>query len=65
MLNETASAASMYVAAVAANPDNPELAYQAALWLDRDHQRPRAATYARHAAAKGHEAAKKLCESWN
>ncbi len=64
MLNKPADAAAMYVAAVAVNPDDPELAYQAALWLDRDNQRGRAETYAQHAAAKGHEGAKRLVEAW-
>lgn len=64
MLGEPGEAAKMYIAAVGANPDDPELAYQAAIWLDRDNQRGRAETYAQHAAAKGHEGAKKLVEGW-
>lgn len=64
MLGKVSDAAAMYVAALGLNPDDPELAYQAAIWLDRDNQRGRAETYAQHAAAKGHEGAKKLVEAW-
>lgn len=64
MLDRTSDAASMYAAAVGVNPDNAEIAYQAALWLDRDQQRGRALTYAQHAAAKNHEGARKLLEAW-
>lgn len=64
MLERVSEAASMYVAAVAANPDHAEIAYQAALWLDRDRQRGRAEPYARFAATKGHQGASRLLESW-
>jgi tetratricopeptide (TPR) repeat protein len=64
MLGKVSEAAAMYVSALALNPDDPELAYQAAIWLDRDNQRGRAETYAQHAATKGHEGAKKLVEAW-
>ena len=64
MLGRAGDAARLYVAAVAGDPDNAEFCYQAAEWLDRDRQRSRAATYAQHAAAKGHEGARKLVEAW-
>lgn len=62
LLGRTGDAASMYVKALGLNPDDAELAYQAALWLERDGQMGRAETYARHAAARGHEGAKKWVE---
>jgi hypothetical protein len=64
MLGRAGDAARSYVAAVAAEPDNAEWCYQAAVWLDRDGQRGRAETYAQHAATKGHEGARKLVEAW-
>lgn len=62
MLGKPGEAASMYVEAVSRRGDDAELMYQAALWLERDGQAARAATYARHAAAKGHEAARTLAQ---
>lgn len=65
MLGRTSEAASMYVKAVAANPDDAELAYQAALSLERDGQKGRAATFASHAAAKGFQPAQALADRLN
>lgn len=62
MLGRTSDAAAMYVEAVSANPDDPEIAYEAALWLERDGQKGRAATFASHAAAKGFGPARALAE---
>lgn len=62
LLGRTSEAASMYVSAVGVNPDDAEIAYQAAVWLERDRQPGRAASYARHAAAKGHEGARRMIE---
>lgn len=62
LLGRTSEAAAMYVDAVGANPDDPELAYEAALWLERDGQKGRAATFASHAAAKGFGPARALAE---
>lgn len=64
MLGKTSEPAGMYVAAVAADPKDFELLYQAALWLDRDGQRERAEVYARNAANNGHEGARRLVEEW-
>ena len=60
MLGRESEIAPMYIEAVSASPDNPELSFQAAYWLERAGQKDRAATYAQYAAAKGHEQAKKL-----
>lgn len=62
LLGRTSEAAAMYVSAVSANPDDPEIAYEAALWLERDGQKGRAATFAAHAAAKGFGPAQALAE---
>lgn len=62
MLGRTSDAAAMYVAAVAAHPDDAEIAYEAALWLERDGQVGRAATFAAHAAARGSAPARALAE---
>lgn len=62
LLGRTSEAAAMYVKAVSASPDVPEIAYEAALWLERDGQRGRAATFAAHAAAKGFGPAQALAE---
>lgn len=62
LLGRTSEAAAMYVEAVSANPDDPEVAYEAALWLERDGQKGRAATFAAHAAAKGFGPAQALAE---
>lgn len=62
LLGRTSEAAAMYVEAVSANPDDPEIAYEAALWLERDGQKGRAATFASHAAAKGFGPARALAE---
>lgn len=60
MLGEPIEAAGLYVAALGESPDNPEWGYQAASWLEKAGQRERAIMYARHAAALGHEGARKL-----
>lgn len=60
MLDDPASAAALYTGAISAGSDDPEMGYQAAVWLARARQNQRAAMYAQHAAAKGHEGAKKL-----
>lgn len=60
MLGRTTEAANLYIEAVSRSPKNAELCYQAALWLERDKQPARAATYARHAVALGHQHAGEL-----
>jgi tetratricopeptide (TPR) repeat protein len=62
MLSRPKDAADLYTAAVATFPNDPEMAYQAALWLDRADERERAMTFAAMAAAQGHEGAKKMVE---
>ncbi len=62
LLDRTSEAAAMYVKAVSLRPDDPELAYETALWLERDGQKSRAATFASHAAAKGFGPARALAE---
>ncbi len=62
LLGRTSEAAAMFAKAVAARPDDAELAYDAALWLERDGQRGRAATFASHAAAMGYAPAKALAQ---
>lgn len=60
MLARAGEAAELYIKAFAAQPQQVEFAYQAAVWLDRAGQRGRAALYAQQAAAKGHSQAKEL-----
>lgn len=62
MLGEPMEAAGLYIAALGESGENAEWSYQAAVWLVRAGQRERAIMYARHAAAKGHEGAKKLAQ---
>lgn len=62
MLSRADDAAGLYQAAVATFPDDPEMAYQAALWLDRAGKPERARTYAQMAAAQGHEGARKFVQ---
>ncbi|HVZ93340.1 MAG TPA: tetratricopeptide repeat protein [Phycisphaerales bacterium] len=64
LMGRVSDAASMYVEAARLKPDDPELNYQAALWLDRDNQRERARSYADEAARLGHDGAKTLVEAW-
>lgn len=58
LMNRPAEAAAMYVEAANRNPQDAELAYQAALWLQRTGNAERATTYAEAAAARGHAGAK-------
>jgi tetratricopeptide (TPR) repeat protein len=60
LLERAGEAAELYVAALELDAGNAELAYQAALWLERAGQRGRAETYAASAASKGHAGAKEL-----
>lgn len=62
MLQRPEQAAAMYRAASDANPKDAELAFEAALWLDRAEDRPTALAYARRAKDAGHAAADKLVE---
>jgi tetratricopeptide (TPR) repeat protein len=62
MLGEPMDAAGLYIAALGEGDENAEWSFQAGLWLERAGQKDRAIMYARHAAAKGHEGAKKLAE---
>jgi len=62
MLSRPKDAADLYTAAVAKFPEDPELPYQAALWLDRAGERERAMTFAQMSAAQGHEGARKFVQ---
>lgn len=57
MLGMTDQAASLCVRAAAAAPRDPELAYQAAIWLERAGRLDEADTFARSADRMGHEQA--------
>ncbi len=63
LLGRPADAAEAYIAAVGADDSqNPELAYQAAVWLERADDSERAVLFARLAAQQGHEGAIALVE---
>lgn len=62
MLSRPKDAADLYTSTAARFPDDPEMAYQAALWLERAGDRERAMTYAQTAAALGHEGARKFVQ---
>ncbi|MDX2115862.1 MAG: tetratricopeptide repeat protein [Planctomycetota bacterium] len=64
MLQRPADAARLYVTATAAAPDNPLLAYEAAVWLDRAGDRAQALLFARSAALAGNEDARRLVRLW-
>ncbi len=62
MLKQPIEAAGLYRAASDARPKDPELAFEAAVWLDRSDDRPTALAYARRAKEAGHAAAGQLAE---
>ena len=62
MLREPDIAAALFVEAADLAPDDAELAYEAAVWLERRGDRQRALIYAERAAAGGVEGADKLVE---
>lgn len=62
LLGQPADAASMYVKALESAPEDADLAFQAAVWLERDRQNERALTYAKRSAMLGDERAKALAE---
>lgn len=63
MLGEPGRAASMLESAAQLRPDDAELVYQAALWLERAGMRERAGEFAADAAFMGHEGAKRWLEA--
>ncbi|UYV12860.1 MAG: tetratricopeptide repeat protein [Phycisphaera sp.] len=62
MLKQPIEAAALYRAASDARPKDPELAFEAAAWLDRASDRPTALAYARRAKEAGHAGAAQLIE---
>jgi predicted Zn-dependent protease len=62
MLKQPVEAAGLYRAASDAQPKDPDLAFVAAVWLDRAGDRPTALAYARRAKEAGHAAAGQLAE---
>lgn len=62
MLGEREAVAAMYVRAAEASPADPEIAFEAAQWLERVGRVDEAAAYGRRAAYMGHENARKWCE---
>ncbi len=62
MLRQPIEAAQLYRAASDAKPKDPELAFEAAVWLDRAEDRPTALAYARRAKEAGHAGASKLAD---
>lgn len=62
MLKQPGEAAKLYRAASDGIPKDAELAFEAAVWLDRAGDRPTALAYARRAKEAGHAAADKLVE---
>lgn len=62
MLKRPVEAAHLYRAASDARPKDPELAFEAAVWLDRAEDRPTALAYARRAKDAGHAGAAKLAD---
>ncbi len=63
LLSRPKDAAALYTGAVAKFPDDPEMSYQAALWLERAGEAEQSRTYAALAAGQGHEGAKRLAAS--
>lgn len=62
LMERPGDAAAMYVEAVSGSEGDAELAYQAALWLERAGEGERALMYGRQAQALGHKEAKALVE---
>ena len=62
MLKQPAEAAKLYRAASDARPNDADLAFEPAVWLDRAQDRPTALAYARRAKDAGHAGASKLVE---
>lgn len=63
MLGDPRAAADAYIRASDGSPENPEFAYQSALWLQRAGDTDRAVAYAKRAAMLGKAEARKLSES--
>lgn len=64
LMEQPGEAAKMYVDAARLRPEDAELNYQAAVWLDKDGQRERGKAYLSEAARLGHDGAKKLAAAW-
>lgn len=60
LLARPEAAADAYAAAFKQASDNPELAYQAALWYERAKDRDKARVFAAAAGMMGHDDARKL-----
>jgi tetratricopeptide (TPR) repeat protein len=60
MLGDKTKAAGVVTQASDARPADPELAFEAALWLSRAGEDDRARTYAQRAAERGYEPARKM-----
>lgn len=60
LLNKPSDAASMYVEAASANLSDPELSYNAAVWLERSGESTKAVNFAKTASMLGHQAAHDL-----
>lgn len=65
LMEKVSDAARMYVDAARLRPEDAELNYRAAVWLDRDGQRERGRAYLSEAARLGHEGAKRLEPEWS
>lgn len=63
MLGRPAEAASRYVDAAERRPDDADLAFEAALWLDRANERDEALAWADRAADRGHPRARAWIEA--
>ena len=63
MLGDPRAAANVFVEAANASPENAELAYQSAVWLQRAGDTERALAYAKRAAMLGKAEGKALAES--
>lgn len=57
LLDQPGEAAAMYVKAASERPDDAEVQYQCAVWLERDGRADRAVAYCERAASMGHEGA--------
>jgi tetratricopeptide (TPR) repeat protein len=62
LLGRPRDAANLYVQAIAQRPDDPVLAFNAALWFERAGERGRAAEYATQALRQGHPEAQRVLD---
>ncbi|MCA9310550.1 MAG: tetratricopeptide repeat protein [Phycisphaerales bacterium] len=62
MLNQPGDAAALYVEAASRRPDDAEIQYQCAVWLERDGRADRAVAYCERASALGHADAARWLE---